>query len=112
VAEAEVTDSEEEVLVVMDLADLSQVWAGGASVQDSEGRVDLRTEIFLVGETTVDSVIVVSVGEISAIAGLIGILSVLASMASDTHITTHTPITPITIHTSVTHIGIRATVPV
>jgi hypothetical protein len=114
VAEAEVTDSEEEVLVVMDLADLSQVWAGGASVQDSEGRVDLRIEVFLVGETTVDSVIVVSAGEIaiSAIAGLIGTFSVLASLALDTHITTHTTITPITIHTTVTRIRIRATVPI
>ena len=31
--EAGVTDSEEEVLVVMDLADLSHVSEGGASVQ-------------------------------------------------------------------------------
>ena len=86
-AEAAGTDSEEEVLVVMDLADLPQVSAGGASVHDSEGGVDLRTEGFWVGEATVDSVIAVSVGEIaiSAIAGLIGTLSVLASMALDTH---------------------------
>ena len=83
---------------------------GGASVQDSEGRVDLQTEVFLAGQSTVDSVIVVSAGEIaiSAIAGLIGTFSVLACMALDTHIT----ITPITIHTTVTRIRIRATVPI
>jgi hypothetical protein len=72
--------------------------------------VDLRTEGFLVGETTVDSAIVVSAGEIaiSAIAGLIGTFSVLISMA----LATHTTITPITIHTTVTRIRIRATVPI
>ena len=71
--------------------------------------MDLRVEVFLVGETTIDSVIVVSAGEIaiSAIAGLIGIFSVLASLALDTHITTHTTITPITIHTTVTRIRTR-----
>ena len=71
--------------------------------------MDLRIEVFLVGETMVDSVIVVSAGEIalSAIAGLIGIFSVLASLALDTHITTHTTITPITIHTTVTRISIE-----
>ena len=63
--EAGVTDSEEEVLVVMDLADLSHVSEGGASVQASEGRVDLRIEVFLVEETSVASVIVVSAGAIS-----------------------------------------------
>ena len=52
----------------------------------------------------------VSAGEIaiSAITGLIGTLSVLVSMALATHIT----ITPITIHTTVTRIRIRATVPI
>jgi hypothetical protein len=71
------------------------------------GGVDLRTEGFLVGETTVASVIVVSVDEIaiSATAGfaiLMGTFSILASMALDTHITIHT----ITIHT-ITHITIH-----
>jgi hypothetical protein len=112
VAEEEVTVAEEEVLVVMDLADLPQLSAGGHSVHDSQGRVDLRSEVFLVGETTVDSVIVVSAGAtaISAIGGfaiLIGTFSVLASMALDTHITIHTTITRITIH-----IRITATVPI
>jgi hypothetical protein len=64
--------------------------------------VDLPTEVFLVGETTVDSVIVVSAGAISAIAGLIGTFSVLTSMALDTHITIHTTITRITIHIRIT----------
>jgi hypothetical protein len=105
--EAGVTDSEEEVLVVMDLADLSHVSEGGASVQ--EGRVDLRTEVFLVGETSVASVIVVSAGAISAIAGLavlVGTFSVLALMALDSHII-HTTPTRIIIHTTVTRITIR-----
>lgn len=116
--EAGVTDSEEEVLVVMDLAVLSQVSADGASVQASEGRLDLRTEVFLVGETSVASVIVVSAGAISAIAGLavlVGTFSVLALMALDSHII-HTTPTRITIHTTVTRITIRirtrATVPI
>ena len=116
--EAGVTDSEEEVLVVMDLADLSHVSAGGASVQASEGRVDLRTEAFLVGEASVASAIVVSAGAISAIAGLavlVGTFSVLALMALDSHII-HTTPTRIIIHTTVTRITIRirtrATVPI
>jgi hypothetical protein len=116
--EAGVTDSEEEVLVVMDLADLSHVSEGGASVQASEGRVDLRTEVFLVGETSVASAIVVSAGAISAIAGLavlVGTFSVLALMALDSHII-HTTPTRIIIHTTVTRITIRirtrATVPI
>ena len=114
--EAGATDSEEEVLVVMDLADLSHVSAGGASVQASEGRVDLRTEAFLVGEAPVASAIVVSAGAISATAGLavlVGTFSVLALMALDSHII-HTTPTRITIHTTVTRITIRirATVPI
>jgi hypothetical protein len=100
--------------VVMDLADLSHVSAGGASVQASEGRVDLRTEVFLVGDVSVASVIVVSAGEIaiSAIASLavlVAAFSVLVLMALDSHII-HTTPTRITIHTTVTRI--RATVPI
>jgi len=58
--EAGVTDSEEEVLVVMDLADLSHVSEGGASVQASEGRVDLRTEVFLIAGIAVASVALIT----------------------------------------------------
>jgi hypothetical protein len=75
---------------------------GAALVRDSAGRVDLRAEGFLVGEITVASVIVVSVGEIGtfAIAGL-GILSILASMALNIQITTNTS-TRITTHIRIT----------
>ena len=58
--EAGVTDSEEEVLVVMELADLSHVSEGGASVQASEGRVDLRTEVFLIAGIAVASVALIT----------------------------------------------------
>jgi hypothetical protein len=116
VAEVGVRDSAGEVLAAMDsvgevLAHRAQVLAGAALVRDLAGRVDLRIEGFLVGEITVASVIVVSVGGIAAfaIAGfamLMVTLSTLASMALDIQITTSTTIR-ITMHTRITtHIGI------
>jgi hypothetical protein len=116
-AEVAVTDSAGEVLVR-----LAQVLADAALVRDSAGRMDLRVEVFLVGEIAVASVIAVSVGEIAAFAivGFAiskGTLSILASMALDiqiitntaTRITTHTHTTTdtrITIHTRITTIGV------
>jgi hypothetical protein len=100
-----------EVSAVMVLARPAQVLPGAASVRDFAGGVDLRIEGFLVGEITVASAIVVSVGEIAAfaIAGFVILMvtsSILASMALDIQITTHTT-TRITIHTHITtHIGI------
>jgi hypothetical protein len=114
-AEVGVTDSVAEVLVVMDLvgevlvvmvlAHPAQVSAGAALVRDSAGRVDLRVEVFLVGQIAVASVTAVSVGEIAvfAIVGFTiskGTLSILASMALDIQITTNTT-TPITTHTHI-----------
>ena len=122
-----VTDSVGKVSVVMVLvgevlAHLVEVLADAALVRDSAGRVDLRVEVFLVGETAVASVIAVSVGEIAAFA-IVGFaisketLSILAFMALDiqiitnmaTHITTHTRTTTdtrITTHTRITTIGV------
>jgi hypothetical protein len=116
VAEVGVTDSVVEVLAVMDLvgevlvamvlAHPAQVSAGAALVRDSAGRVDLRVEVFLVGQIAVASVIAVSVGEIAAFAivGFAiskGTLSILASMALDIQIIINTT-TPITTHTRIT----------
>jgi hypothetical protein len=121
-AEVAVTDSAGEVLAVMVLARLAQVLADAALVRDLAGRMDLRVEVFLVGEIVVASVIAVSVGEIAAFAivGFAiskGTFSILASMALDiqiitntaTRITTHTHTTTdtrITIHTRITTIGV------
>jgi hypothetical protein len=126
-AEVAVTDSAGEVLAVMVLvgevlAHLAQVLAGAALVRDWAGRMDLRVEIFLVGQIAVVSAIAVSAGEIAAFA-IVGFaisketLSILAFMALDiqiitntaTHITTHTHTTTdtrITIHTRITTIGV------
>ena len=121
-----VTDSGEEVLVVMDsagevlaamgsaagvLAVMVLVHPGRVSpaailVGDSAGRVDLRVEAFLVGEIAVASVIAVSVGEIAAFA-IVGFaisketLSILAFMALDIQIITNMA-THITTHTRTT----------
>jgi hypothetical protein len=120
-AEVGVTDSVEEVSVVTDsaaavlavmvlvgevLAHPAQVSAGAVFVRDLAGRVDLRVEVFLVGEIVVASVIAVSAGEIAAFAivGFVilkGTLSILASMALDIQITISTT-TPITTHTRIT----------
>jgi hypothetical protein len=120
-AEVGVTDSVEEVSVVTDsaaavlavmvlvgevLAHPAQVSAGAVFVRDLAGRVDLRVEVFLVGEIVVASVIAVSAGEIAAFAIvgfaiLKGTLSILASMALDIQITISTT-TPITTHTRIT----------
>jgi hypothetical protein len=114
--EAEVTDSVGEVLAVMvllaeDLAVMvlahpAQVSAGAALVRDSAGRVDLRVEVFLVGQIAVAPVIAVSVGEIAAFAIMgfaisKGTLSILAFMALDIRIIINTT-TPITTHTRIT----------
>ena len=131
-AEVGVTDSVGEVLAVMvllaeDLAVMvlahpAQVSAGAALVRDSAGRVDLRVEVFLVGQIAVASVIADSVGEIAAFA-IVGFaiskktLSILVFMALDiqiitntaTHITTHTHTTTdtrITTRTRITTIGV------
>jgi hypothetical protein len=95
-----------EDLAVMVLAHPAQVSAGAALVRDSAGRVDLRVEVFLVGQIAVASVIAVSVGEIAAFAivGFAiskGTLSILASMALDIQIIINTT-TPITTHTRIT----------
>jgi len=95
-----------EDLGVMVLAHPAQVSAGAALVRDSAGRVDLRVEVFLVGQIAVTSVIAVSVGEIAAFAivGFAiskGTLSILASMALDIQIIINTT-TPITTHTRIT----------
>jgi hypothetical protein len=120
-AEVGVTDSVGEVSAVMDsaaevlavmvlvgevLAHPAQVSAGAVLVRDSAGRVDLRVEVFLVGEIVVASVIAVSAGEIAAFAivGFAiskGTLAILASMALDIQITISTT-TPITTHTRIT----------
>ena len=110
-AEVGVTDSVGEVSAVMDsaaavlvgevLAHPAQVSAGAALDRDSTGRVDLRVEVFLVGEIVVASVIAVSAGEIAAFAISKGTLSILASMALDIQITISTT-TPITTHTRIT----------
>ena len=110
VAEAGVTDSVGEVLAVMVLADPAQVSAGAALVRDSAGHVDLRVEVFLVGEIAVASVIAVSVGESAAFAivGFAiseGTLSILDSMALDIRVITNTT-TRITTHTRITTIGV------
>jgi len=94
------------VLVVMVLAHPGQVSAGAALVRDSAGRVDLRVEVFLVGQMAVASVIAVSVGEIAAFAivGFAiskGTLSILAFTALDIQITTDTT-TRITTHIRIT----------
>jgi hypothetical protein len=88
------------VLVGEVLAHPAQVSAGAALVRDSAGRLDLRVEVFLLGQ------IAVSVGEIAAFATVDfaiskGTLSILASMALDIQITTNTS-TPITTHTRIT----------
>jgi hypothetical protein len=112
-----VMDSAGEVSAVMVLAHLAQVLVGMDLVRDSAGRMDLRIEVFLVGEIAVASVIGVSVGEIAAFAISKETLSILASMALDihiiinmaTHITTHTRTTTdtrITTHTRITTIGV------
>jgi hypothetical protein len=120
-AEVGVTDSVGEVSAVMDsaaavlvvtvlvgevLAHPAQVSAGAALVRDSRGRVDLRVEVFLVGEIVVASVSAVSAGEIAAFAivGFAiskGTLSILASMALGIQITIGTT-TPITTHIRIT----------
>jgi hypothetical protein len=117
-----VMDSAGEVSAVMVLAHLAQVLVGMDLVRDSAGRMDLRIEVFLVGEIAVASVIAVSVGEGAAFAivGFAiseGTLSILDSMALDiriitnttTRITTHTHLTTdtrITTHTRITTIGV------
>ena len=50
-----------EVLVFMVWAHPAEASAGAAIVRDSAGRVDFRVEVFLLGESTVASVIAVSV---------------------------------------------------
>ena len=117
-----VTDLAAPVLVVMVWAHPGQVSAGAALVRDSAGRVDLRVEVFLVGQMAVASVIAVSVGEIAAFA-IVGFaisketLSILVFMALDiqiitntaTHITTHTHTTTdtrITTRTRITTISV------
>ena len=114
-----VTDSGEEVLVVMDsagevsaamgsaagvlavmvLVHPGRVSPGAILVGDSAGRVDLRVEVFLAGRTAVDSGIAAF-----AIVGFAiskGTLLILASMALEIRITTNTTI-PITTHTRIT----------
>jgi hypothetical protein len=118
-AEAAVTGLGAEVLAVMVLvavvlAHLAQVLAGAALVRDSAGRMDLRVEVFLVGEIAVASVIAVSAGEIAAFAivGFAiseGTLSILAFMALDIQIITDTT-TRITTHTRITTIGVDSAV--
>jgi hypothetical protein len=110
-AEVAVTDSAGEVLAVMVLvgvvlAHLAQVLAGAALVRDS---VDLRVEVFLVGEIAVASVIAVSAGEIAAFAISEGTFSILAFMALDIQIITDTT-TRITTHTRITTIGVDSAV--
>ena len=105
-----------EALVVMDSAHPGRASAGAALVRDSVGRVDLRVEVFLVGETAVASVIAVSVGEIAgfAIEDLAiskGTSSILASMALDIQITTRTT-TPITTDTRITTTRITTIMPI
>ena len=90
-----VIDLGEAVSAIMVLAHPGQVSAGAALVRDSAERVDLRVEVFLVGQIAVASVIAGSVGEIAAFAIvgfaiLMGTLSILASMALGIQITTNT----------------------